>query len=92
MRNGNSIYIQDTYKICMKCNNHHNELNTNLMVLNIIKRRGYKQIEQGDLLIRCDKGHILKYQSSLEHIRYCAEHIESKCVKLSEHNEFKKKR
>jgi hypothetical protein len=47
------------------------------MVLNVIHNKSrYNDEECGkDLLLRCSKGHILKYQGPSNHIDYCREYL-----------------
>ena len=79
-------YEQNTYKICMICNRHH-ILNSELMLLSA-RRHLYKN--SSELLLRCSKGHILKYEANTEHIHAILEIIDKKEQSNSDINKLKK--
>ncbi len=74
MGNDNSVpHKQNNCKICMKCNDN-NILNTDLMIL----KRSKTMDDRGELLLRCNKGHILLFNSTLEYIDWCQKKLENK--------------
>jgi hypothetical protein len=77
---------QITSKICMKCNEN-NILNEDLTILNIFTG---KDKYSRALLLRCSKGHILRYDNNIPHINTCIKEITYKEKSKSEIDVLKK--
>ena len=89
---GNKYSNQDTYKICLRCNNNGN-LNDKLMILNIFieEHIKYTNGESGKrLLLRCSNGHLISYSGSSKHIDCYVNEINNKINNSSKIDDLKK--
>lgn len=84
MGNNFSNKYQNTYKICLKCNELYSHINNDLIVLNILQAEGNNL----DIMVRCSKGHIFYYKGIKTHIEYCVEYIDKN--NLLENDKLKK--